>query len=139
MRATISDLWNRLREYLHKVRAGKTVPMLDRGRAIARIERIDGRQAFDERLLRLEAAGLVRRPSRSLPMAVLKAKPPKSRRSVLGALLEERAGGALNFWCAGRDGAGAPCSEGRKFCYKTCWQALSCGRSSEAERKLPKL
>ena len=93
MRATISDLWNRLREYLHKVGAGKTVPMLDRGRAIARIERIDGRQAFDERLLRLEAAGLVRRPSRSLPVAVLKAKPPKSRRSVLGALLEERAGG----------------------------------------------
>ena len=74
MRATISDLWNRLREYLHKVRAGKTMPMLDRGRAIARIERIDGRQAFDERLLRLEAAGLVRRPSRSLPVAVRRSR-----------------------------------------------------------------
>ena len=90
MKATISDLRNRLSDYLRKVRAGETVLVLDRDRPI---ERIDGRQAFDERLIRLEAAGLVRRPSRPLPMAALEAKPPKSRRSVLDALIEERADG----------------------------------------------
>jgi len=93
MKVTISDLRNRLSEYLRKVRAGETVLVLDRDRPIARIERIDGRQAFDERLIRLEAAGLVRRPSRPLPMAALEAKPPNSRRSVLDALIEERADG----------------------------------------------
>ena len=93
IRATISDLRLRLRDYLRKVRTGKTVLVLDHTRPIARIEPIGGRQAFDERLLRLEAAGLVRRPSRPLPVATLKAKPPKSRRSVLDALVEERAGG----------------------------------------------
>ena len=43
MKATISDLRNRLSDYLRKVRAGETVLVLDRDRPIARIERIDGR------------------------------------------------------------------------------------------------
>ncbi|MEX0695998.1 MAG: hypothetical protein WEB85_04410 [Dongiaceae bacterium] len=36
-------------------------------------------------------AGLVRRPTQALPLKLLAKKPPRSRRSVLTALLDERA------------------------------------------------
>ncbi|MFQ5953509.1 MAG: type II toxin-antitoxin system Phd/YefM family antitoxin [Kiloniellales bacterium] len=90
-KATISQLKNRLSAYLRKVRAGETVLVLDRDRPIARIERIGGLDDADARLARLEAAGLVSRATAPLPIEVLKADPPRSRRSVLAALLEERA------------------------------------------------
>ncbi len=93
-KATISQLKNRLSAYLRKVRAGETVLVLDRDRPIARIERIGGRHDADARLARLEAAGLVSRPTTPLPLAALTADPPRSRRSVLAALLQERAEGA---------------------------------------------
>ena len=91
--ANISSLRNRLSEFLRKVRAGQPVLILDRGRPVARIEpieRVGGAGADDERLARLEAAGLVRRPVRPVPFATLNAAPPQPERSVLAALIEER-------------------------------------------------
>ena len=92
--ANISTLRNRLSEFLRKVRAGQPVLILDRGRPVARIERIErvggAGGADDERLARLEAAGLVRRPVRPVPFAALNAAPPQPERSVLAALIEER-------------------------------------------------
>ena len=87
----ISNLKARLSAYLRMVRAGETVVVLDRDRPIARIERAEGAPAADDRLGRLEALGLVRRPARPLPFEAIAADPLRSRRSVLAALLEERA------------------------------------------------
>jgi len=92
-RAKISELKNRLSAYLKKVRAGTTVLVLDRNRPIARIERVAGAEGAEDRLARLAAAGLARLPTRALPLKVLAAKPPRARRSVVKALLDERAEG----------------------------------------------
>jgi antitoxin (DNA-binding transcriptional repressor) of toxin-antitoxin stability system len=90
-KATISELKNGLSSYLDKVRAGETVVILDRDRPIARIERIGAEAGTDERLARLERSGIVRRASKRLPADVLTEPAPASRRSVLQALLDERA------------------------------------------------
>ena len=92
-KATISQLKNGLSGYLDKVRAGETVVILDRDRPIARIERIGAEAGTDERLARLERAGIVRRASKRLPADLTREPPPASRRSVLQALLDERAEG----------------------------------------------
>ncbi len=89
-KATIGDLKNRLSAYLQRVKAGETVVVLERNRPIARIERIAAGEDPGGWLARLETAGLVRRPSRALPIDALKAPAPVSRSSVLEALLEER-------------------------------------------------
>lgn len=86
----ISNLKNRLSEYLRKVREGETVVILDRDRPIARIECIAGSGSDDERLSRLEAQGLVSRPTAVLPDGFFTEERPRSQRGVLEALLEER-------------------------------------------------
>lgn len=90
-KTNISTLKNRLSAYLRKVRAGESVLVLDRNRPIARIERVGGIADTDGRLARLEAAGLIRRPTRPLPLKLLKSPPPAAGQSVLQALLAERA------------------------------------------------
>jgi antitoxin (DNA-binding transcriptional repressor) of toxin-antitoxin stability system len=54
-----------LSAYLKKVRAGQTVLILDRDEPIAMIERVDSRLSTDERLARLEQAGLIQRSKTS--------------------------------------------------------------------------
>ncbi|MEX2647478.1 MAG: type II toxin-antitoxin system prevent-host-death family antitoxin [Alphaproteobacteria bacterium] len=90
-RATISELKNRLSAYLRRVKAGETVVVFDRDRPVARLEPIGGPREVDERLARLEMSGLVNRPTRPLPLALLAEAPPRAARSVLAALIEERA------------------------------------------------
>ena len=59
---TISQLKNSLSAYLKKVRAGQTVLILDRDEPIAVLERVDQQiLGRDERLARLEQAGLIKR------------------------------------------------------------------------------
>lgn len=89
-KATISELKNRLSAYLKKVRAGQTVVIFDRDQPIARIERIEGGDAADDRVARLERAGLARRGKGRMPLAMLAADAPKARQSVSSALLDER-------------------------------------------------
>lgn len=89
-KATISQLKDQLSMYLKKVRAGHVVLILDRDQPIARIERVKEEAAGDDRLLRLERAGLVRRSTAPLALAALRRKAPKSRRPVTQALLDER-------------------------------------------------
>jgi prevent-host-death family protein len=88
-RVTIANLKNRLRAYLRKVRAGEPIVVLDRNRPAARLEPIKGREAAADRL---EAAGIVRRGRKPWRPGLLKPKAdlPRSKRSVLGALLEDR-------------------------------------------------
>jgi antitoxin (DNA-binding transcriptional repressor) of toxin-antitoxin stability system len=89
-KATISELKNRLSAYLKKVRAGHSVLILDRDQPVAKLEAVGGGTPHDDKLARLERAGLIRRAtSRSLPEALLAAAPAASR-SVTEALIAER-------------------------------------------------
>jgi len=89
-KATISQLKNHLSAYLRKVRAGQPLLVMDRDEPVARIERVEAGGAADDRLARLERAGLVRRPSRPVDPEVTSGKGPKARASVVQALLDER-------------------------------------------------
>jgi prevent-host-death family protein len=91
--AGVAELKNQLSRYLDHVRAGGTVIVLDRDQPVARIVPIAGlsrgRGAVDQRLLRLERQGLIRRGRGGLPGWAGR-RPRRARRSVLKALLHER-------------------------------------------------
>ena len=93
-KASVSELKNRLSAYLRQVKAGETVLVLDRGRPVARLEPIKGPMADDERLARLAAAGVIRLPTNPIPheklVEMLRQPLPRSKKSVLEALLEDR-------------------------------------------------
>lgn len=90
-KATISQLKNSLSAYLKKVRGGQTVLILDRDEPIAMLERVNSNERPEGRLGRLEKAGIIRRSRTARPLDALgTTKPPKSKKSVLAALLEDR-------------------------------------------------
>jgi antitoxin (DNA-binding transcriptional repressor) of toxin-antitoxin stability system len=90
-KATISQLKNGLSAYLKKVRAGQSVLILDRDEPIAMLERVDRRSLPDERLARLEQAGLIKRSKTSRPREAMHGYVPiKTKASVVEALIEER-------------------------------------------------
>ena len=89
-KATISELKNRLSAYLKEVQAGETILVLDRDQPVARIERVEA-EAHPEGLLgRLERAGLLHRGTGRMPMKLLRSAAPKSKKSVVKALLLDR-------------------------------------------------
>lgn len=90
LKATISELKNRLSAYLAKVKAGETVLILDREEPVARLERVPPETQPEDRLLRLERAGLLRRGRVPLSLAELREPGPSPTRSVLEALVDER-------------------------------------------------
>ena len=92
-KATISQLKNRLSAYLKKVRAGRSVVIVDRDQPIARLERIAGGSEADDRITRLERAGVIRRRKAKLDVAALRRGAPRPGASVLGALLDDRSEG----------------------------------------------
>lgn len=89
-KATISELKNHLSAYLKKVKAGQSILILDRDQPVARLERVEREQHPDDRLTRLERAGLIRRAKQPVPIRALKALAPKGKGGVLQALIEER-------------------------------------------------
>jgi prevent-host-death family protein len=89
-KATISQLKNHLSAYLRKVRAGRVVLIFDRNQPVARLEGVRGEARPEDKLARLERAGLLQRSTQPVPTELLRKSPPKSKRSVLDALLEER-------------------------------------------------
>jgi len=89
-KATISEIKNRLSAYLKKVKAGQSILILDRDQPVARLVRVEREQHPDDRLTRLERAGLVRRATQPVPIKALKSPAPKAKSGVLQALLEER-------------------------------------------------
>jgi antitoxin (DNA-binding transcriptional repressor) of toxin-antitoxin stability system len=96
-RAKIAELKNNLSRYLEHVKAGGTILVLERDRPVAQIVPCGGRgsgsAADDQRLLRLERRGLIRRGSGGLPEWLGRRKPPRLRGSVLQDLLQEREAG----------------------------------------------
>jgi antitoxin (DNA-binding transcriptional repressor) of toxin-antitoxin stability system len=89
-KATISQLKDRLSAYLKKVRAGRSILIVDRDQPIARLERIDAGAVGDDRLTRLERAGLVRRGNGRVDVAALRRPAPRPRTSVVAALVDDR-------------------------------------------------
>lgn len=89
-KATISELKNQLSAYLAKVKAGASVLILDRDKPIACLERVDPARYGDERLVRLERAGIIRRGSGNVPGKPRRRVLPKPKHSLVQALLDER-------------------------------------------------
>ncbi|MEW6298442.1 MAG: type II toxin-antitoxin system prevent-host-death family antitoxin [Thermodesulfobacteriota bacterium] len=92
----IAELKNNLSRYLAHVRRGGSVLVLDREHPVAQLvplrrgEKVG--HGLDERLVRLERQGLIRRGTGGLP-SWLSRRPVKVRGSVLQDLLAERKGG----------------------------------------------
>ena len=91
--ASISETKAKLSALLERVRSGESITITDRGVPVAQIvplvEMADAE--WEARVRRLERQGVIRRPKKKLEPGWLASRPlPKSRRSVLEALLEER-------------------------------------------------
>lgn len=89
-RATISQVKNHLSSYLKKVRAGQSILILDRNHPVARIEPVAIEDDPEGRLASLARQGLVKLPTKPVPVEMLKSAPPIRASGVLEALLEER-------------------------------------------------
>ncbi len=92
-KVNISEIKNRLSAYLRKVREGQVILIMDRDEPVARLERVAADSAPDDRLRRLEQAGLIRRGAKPLRRGLLRGGVPKARRSVVAALVEDRRNG----------------------------------------------
>ena len=91
--ASISEAKNKLSALIDLVRAGETVLILDRGRPVARLEPALGDD--NDRLARLERAGIVKRGSGKVSRRILEEPPPRVRGAMSGvdAVIEERRSG----------------------------------------------
>jgi len=90
---SVSETKAKLSALLDRVKAGETVTITDRGVPVAQLAPLPERSDldWDARLKRLEREGVILRPKRPLDVEAFLARPlPKSRESVLEALLEER-------------------------------------------------
>src|SRR2546428_488748 len=85
--AAVTDLKNRLSHYLRLVARGESVTILDRGRPVARLIRID---ADDAEIESLVASGLPRPPLAPLPKDFLTPRLSRPERSVQPAPLRRR-------------------------------------------------
>lgn len=91
IKASISNLKNRLSDYLRKVQAGHSVIVCDRDVPIARIERIDN-GAGNDRLAAIRALGISHPPKKRLTVALLARWTPVHvpAAQLTKALLEDR-------------------------------------------------
>jgi len=90
---SISQAKNNFSKLIARVRAGQSVLITDRGRPVARVEPIRaGDETDEQRLDRLERAGIITRGKAKLSKRFFSMPRPKSQpgASVLDALLEER-------------------------------------------------
>lgn len=91
LRVSVTDLKNRLSEYLRRVKRGETIEVLERSVVIARIE---GRTApvggEEEQLERLEREGVLRRPQGAPDLSLLDFEPIPCTADAVRTLIEER-------------------------------------------------
>ncbi|MFO0292939.1 MAG: hypothetical protein ACK51F_06330 [Rhodospirillales bacterium] len=64
--------------------------ILDHDLPVARLERVEPGRQGDDRLARLERAGIIRRGTGAVSADLLRRPLPKPKRSLVRALLEER-------------------------------------------------
>jgi prevent-host-death family protein len=75
--ATITEVKNGLSAIIDRVRAGESIVVTDRGVPVAVIEPVSGRIDVDDRLARLERAGLVRRGKGEVPIELMRTPGPR--------------------------------------------------------------
>ena len=93
--ATITQVKNGLSAYIDKVKAGEAILVTDRGVPVAVLEPVTDVD-WDDRMARLERAGLVRRGTGRIPVEILRTPGPKLRvpgDSLVDAVIEERRSG----------------------------------------------
>jgi prevent-host-death family protein len=91
--ASISEIKNGLSAIIDRVKGGESIVVTDRGIPVAVIEPASGRIDVEDRLTRLERAGLVRRGRIAPPIELMRTPGPKVRGegpSAVGIILEER-------------------------------------------------
>ncbi len=92
-RVSISDLKNKLSEYLRLVKKGETVEILERNVPIARIEAVRRKDWHDSYLEELERRGILRQPRVEPDPHFLDKHPPTPCSvDVVRILIEERGG-----------------------------------------------
>ncbi len=90
-KAKIAELKNSLSRYLDHVRDGGQVLVMDRDRPVARIVPVESdSEGADDRLVRLERKGLIRKGTGGVPAWLGRRRPARLKGSVLGDLLAER-------------------------------------------------
>lgn len=92
---TITQAKNGLSALIDRVKGGESVVILDRGRPVARLEPIAGREDPSGRLGRLERSGAIRIGVTAAPIDELLLPGPGLVRgaSAVAAVLDERRGG----------------------------------------------
>lgn len=95
-RASITQVKNGLSAYIDKVKAGESILVTDRGVPVAVIEPVAGQVDWDERLARLERAGIIGRGTGTIPPEILRTRGPKPRNggpTTVDLVIEERRSG----------------------------------------------
>ena len=88
---SVTELKNRLSQYLRLVRKGETIEVLERSVPIARLQGIgEDTMAGDAQLGRLVRDGVVTRAKRKPGKGALKNSPVPCRADVVRVLIEER-------------------------------------------------
>ena len=93
--ATITEAKNGLSALIDRVRAGKSVLILDRGTPVARLEPVASGPDPAGRLRRLERAGIVRAGKAPPPLDLIRTPAPRvpEGASAVRAVLDERRSG----------------------------------------------
>jgi prevent-host-death family protein len=94
-RATITEVKNGLSALIDRVKAGESIVVTDRGIPVAVIEPVTEHVDLDDRLARLERAGIIRRGKGEVPLELLRTPGPipKDGMSIVDAVIEERRSG----------------------------------------------
>ncbi|HEY5435749.1 MAG TPA: type II toxin-antitoxin system prevent-host-death family antitoxin [Candidatus Limnocylindrales bacterium] len=91
--ATITEVKNGLSAIIDRVKAGESVVVTDRGVPVAVIEPMSAHVEVDDRLARLERAGIIKRGRGKVPLELLRTPGPTPRGGgniAVEYLLEER-------------------------------------------------
>lgn len=93
--ASISEVKNGLSAIIDRVKAGESIVVTDRGIPVAVIEPMSARVDVDDRLARLERAGILKRGTGKVPLELLRTPGPKlaDGHTLVEAVLEERRSG----------------------------------------------
>ena len=91
--ASISEVKNGLSAIIDRVKGGESIVVTDRGIPVAVIEPASGRIDVEDRLARLERAGLIKRGKGEVPLELMRTPGPTPRGGgniAVEYLLEER-------------------------------------------------
>jgi prevent-host-death family protein len=93
--ASISEVKNGLSAIIDRVKGGESIVVTDRGIPVAVIEPMSARVDVDDRLARLERAGIIKRGTGKVPLELLRTPGPKlaDGHTLVEAILEERRSG----------------------------------------------